>query len=60
MELQEKVMQNKEDPLDAWNSIQPHFLSNLGRAFGQLYTATASLKRINSITHLEEFESIWD
>ena len=46
-------MMNKEDPLEAWNGLQPLFLGRLGRSFGELFTATSFFDKIKEIRHSE-------
>lgn len=49
LKLQEKVLDKKLHPFDAWNELQPHLLGKLGRSFGELFIATNLLRKIQEI-----------
>ena len=51
MFLQEKVVINKENPFDSWNALQPHYLGNLGRFLGEIFSTRALLSKLKLIDH---------
>ena len=51
MLLQEKIVLNKKDPFDSWNTLQPHYLGKLWRFLGEIFCTRALLSKLKLIDH---------